>query len=256
MASPLGERRHQPQPAGVEHEALLRGAVARDRDLAGQMRASERDVDDVVAGIQPQRRAGLAMRRNERAACRRGPACRGRRATRGPARYSGRPGSAGRRARSGRRPRPPGAAFASDAERGHDRRVGRHQDRCRAGRLGRCRRRRIGLGLPGAARPAAAEPRSAMPPATPTAQPVHTAMASGGLRRSTMACASLSRIDCDARRSLQQNQGVAICPVNGRRGAVPTRRLLVGGQLENLRFARPQLDGALVALVARLRRTL
>ena len=53
------------RPSGIENETLLRRVLARHRDLAGQVRAAERNVDDVVSGLQAQRRARLAMRGHE-----------------------------------------------------------------------------------------------------------------------------------------------------------------------------------------------
>ena len=60
-----GNLGYQAQPPGVEHEALLHGTLARDRDLAGEMGAAERDVDHVLAGLEPDLRARLAVRGDE-----------------------------------------------------------------------------------------------------------------------------------------------------------------------------------------------
>ena len=49
------------KPAGVEHEPLLHGALAGDRDLAGEIGAAEGDVDDVLAGLEPDDGARLAV---------------------------------------------------------------------------------------------------------------------------------------------------------------------------------------------------
>ena len=56
-----GDLGYQAQPSGVEHEALLHGALAGDRDLAGEIGAPEGDVDHVLAGLEPDERARLAV---------------------------------------------------------------------------------------------------------------------------------------------------------------------------------------------------
>src|SRR5581483_4300644 len=56
----VGESGDQSQAPGIEHEAFLHRLRAGDGDLARQVCPPEGDVDDVLAGLEPQRRRRLA----------------------------------------------------------------------------------------------------------------------------------------------------------------------------------------------------